>query len=123
MQSGILLILFVSQEIAVRFFGYKPPAISESQLKKTKQVEFTPDTGETYKHAVTGKYMYFVNTDKVTICNNSGGMVAEKEIVTSNPVVKQSGKYVVVGDVGGTNVYIFKEDDLKNTITAKKVTK
>ncbi len=117
--AGILLILFVSREIAVRFFGYKPPAISESQLKKTKQVEFTPDAGETYKHAVTGKYMYFVNTDKVTICNNSGGAVAEKEIVTSNPVVKQSGKYVVVGDVGGTNVYIFKEDDLKNTIIAK----
>ena len=117
--AGILLILFVSREIAVRFFGYKPPALSESQQKKTRQVEFSPDSGEQYKHAVAGKYIYFVNTDKVTICDSSGNFAAEMDIVTSNPIVKQNGNYVVVGDIGGKNVYIFKEDDLKNTLTAK----
>lgn len=117
--AGILLILFVSREIAVRFFGYKPPALSESQQKKTRQVEFSPDSGERYKHAVAGGYIYFVNTDKVTICDNSGNFVAAMDIVTSNPIVKHNGKYMIVGDIGGKNVYIFKEDDLKNTITAK----
>ncbi len=117
--AGILLVLFVSREIAVRFFGYKPPALSESQQKKTRQVEFSPDAGEPYKHVVTGGYIYFVNTDKVTICDNNGNFVAAVDIVTSNPIVKQNGKYMIVGDVDGKNVYIFKEDELKNTITAK----
>lgn len=117
--AGILLVIFVSREIAVRFFDYKPPALSESQQKKTKQVEFSPDAGEPYKHAVTGGYIYFVNTDKVTICDNSGSLAAEMNIVTSNPIVKQNGKYMIVGDIGGKNVYIFKGDELKNTITAK----
>jgi len=117
--AGILLILFVSREIAVRFFGYKPPAISESQQKKIKQVAFSPDSGESYQHVVTSRSIYFVNTDKVTICDNGGDMIAEMDIVTSNPIVKQNGNYVIVGDIGGKNVYIFKEDDLKNTIVAE----
>ena len=70
--AGVLLILFVSREIAVRFFGYKPPAISESQQKKAKQVEVSLDAGENYKHVVTDQYIYFVNVDKVTVCDSSG---------------------------------------------------
>ena len=107
--AGVLLILFVSREIAVRFFGYKPPAISESQQKKAKQVEVSLDAGENYKHVVTDQYIYFVNVDKVTVCDSSGKQKAEIAIVTSEPVVKSNGKYVIVGDVGGNNVYLLRK--------------
>ena len=117
--AGVLLILFVSRKIAVRFFGYKPPAISESQQKKAKQVEVSLDAGENYKHVVTDQYIYFVNVDKVTVCDSSGKQKAEIAIVTSEPVVKSNGKYVIVGDVGGNNVYLLNGTDLKNTIVTK----
>ncbi len=116
---GILLVLFVSREIAVRFFDYKPPAISESKQRKTKRVEYTPDTGERYQHVATNRYIYFINVDKVTVCDQSGDFISEIKIVTSNPIIKQKGNYVIVGDVGGNNVYLLENDDLKNTIVTK----
>lgn len=116
---GILLLLFVGREIAVRFFGYKPPAISESQKKKAKPVEVTLDSDETYKHVVSDQYIYFVNVDKVTVADNGGKVKSEIDIVTSEPVVKSNGKYVIVGDVGGNNVYMISGTELKNTIVTK----
>lgn len=116
----VLLILFLGREIAVRFFDYKPPAISESQHKKATRVEFTQKPGESYKYAVTDRYIYFVNINKVSICDNNGELRSEKDIVTSEPTVKHNGKYVIVGDIGGNNAYIFSGTDLTNTIVTEK---
>lgn len=116
---SILVLLFVGREIAIRFFGYTPPAISESQQRKVKQVEFTSDAQAQYKHVVADKYIYFITADKVTICDAGGQQRAETSIVTSKPVVQKSGKYVAVGDVGGNQVYLFSGEKLKNTITTK----
>lgn len=117
--AGILLVLFVSREVAIRFFGYKPPAISESQQKKVKAVDVTLEADEQYKHVVTDQYIYFIHVDKVTIADANGKNKAEIDIVTSEPVVRANGKYVIIGDVGGTNAYIFKGDELHNTIVTK----
>ena len=117
--AGILLALFIGREIAVRFFGYKPPAISESQQKKAKQVDVSLDANEKFLHAVTDQYIYFVNVDKVTVADSSGKTKSEIDIVTSNPVIKSSGKYVIVGDSGGNNVYLINGTRLKNTIVTK----
>lgn len=117
--AGVLLVLFIGREVAIRFFGYEPPAISESQQKKTKQVEVTLDAGERYEHVVTDQYIYFVNVDKVTVADSGGKMRAEIDIVTSEPVMKTRGKYVIIGDAGGNNVYIINGTELKNTIVTK----
>lgn len=113
---AILLILFIGREVAVRFFGYKPPAISESQQKKAVPVEVTLDSGESYQHVVTDQYLYFVNLDKVTVTDHNGKMKSEIEIVTSEPVVKSNGKYVIVGDIGGNNAYLIQNSELSNTV-------
>ncbi len=115
--AGILLVLFVSREVAVRRFGYKLPALSESQLKKAKAVDVPLDKGESFKHAVTENYIYFINPDKVMIADIKGKFVAEEEIITSDPVVHRMGNYVIVGDIGGNNVYIFENEEIKTSIT------
>ena len=117
--AGILLVLFVAREVAIRFFDYKPPAISESQQKKTKAVEVALDDDEQYKHVVTDKYIYFINVDQVIVADENGNQKAEIDIVTSEPVVRSSGKYVIIGDVGGNNAYVLENDKLKNTIVTK----
>lgn len=117
---GILVVIFIGREIAVRFFGYTSPAISESQKTKTKQVEFTPDADKNYKHIVAGQYIYFVDIDKVTICDKKGNKKSEIDIVTSKPVVKNNGKYVIVGDVGRNNIYLFNGNELENTIVTEQ---
>ena len=117
--AGILLVLFVSREVAVRFFGYKPPAISESQQKKTKEVDVVIDGDESYKHVVTDKYIYFIRVNQVIVADENGNKKAEIEIVAPKPVVRTNGKYVIIGDVGGNNAYILENDKLKNTIETK----
>lgn len=114
--TGIVVVLFVSREIAIRFFDYKPPAISESQLTNAKRVDVVLEQDEPYQHIVTDQYIYFVHVDKIFIANANGRQTAEYEIVTSEPVVRHSGKYVVIGDIGGHNAYILENDKLKNTI-------
>ena len=116
---GVLLLLFLVREVAIRFFGYTPPAISESQHKKVKQVEITINPDEAYKYTVLDKYIYFVTTDKVTILDNNGKKKSEIDIVTSNPIIKTSGKYVIVADTEGKNAYILSGEKLKNTIKTK----
>ncbi len=114
--TAVLVVLLVSREVAIRFFDYKPPAISESHITKAKEVSVLLDTDEGYKHVVTDRYIYFIHVDKVLVANSSGRQTAEFEIVTSEPVVRTSGKYVIIGDVGGYNVYILEDDTLKNTL-------
>jgi len=116
----VLLVLFVGREIAVRFFDYQPPAITESQQKKSSQVEFVQESGEKFYHTVTDNYIYFVNTDKVSICDAEGDLKKEESIVTSEPVVKRNGEYVVIGDIGRNNIYVFSGTELKNTVKTKK---
>lgn len=117
--AGILTLLFVGREIAVRFFDYKPPALSESQQKKAKQIDVRLDSGERYKHVVTEQYIYFVHVDKVTVAEPDGDVKKEIEIVTSEPVVKTGGKYVIIGDVGGHNVYVLDGANLRSTFVTK----
>ncbi len=116
---GVLLCLFLAREVAIRFFGYTPPAISESQQKKVKEVEVSLDPSAQYQHIVTNNYIYFVSTDKIIIASGSGKQEEELDIITSNPVVKHSGKYVLVGDVGGKNVYLINGTSIKKTIVTK----
>lgn len=116
---GILLLIFLGREIAIRFFDYTPPAISESQHKKVKQVDVSINHDETYQHTVADKYIYFVTTDKIRICDNGGKLKSEIDIVTGNPVVKTSGKYVLVADTQGKNAYLLSGEKLKNTIETK----
>lgn len=115
---AILLTLYIAKEVAVRFFGYKPPALSESMLKKAKEVDVTLDKNESYTHIVTDKNIFFIYPDKVYVANTSGEQQAEYEIVTSNPTAYAKGKYMVIGDVGGKNVYLFKNEKRLKTIKA-----
>lgn len=115
----ILVVMFVVREIAVEFFGYKPPAISESSQKKSQQIEVVLDNENTYGHIVTDKYIYFVGTDKVIVADGKGAKKAELAIGTANSVSKSQGKYVIVGDVDGNNIYIINGTEIKNTITTK----
>lgn len=116
---GILLLVFLGREIAIRFFDYTPPAISESQQKKVKQVDVSINHDETYQHTVADKYIYFVTTDKIRICDNGGKLKNEVDIITGNPVIKTSGKYVLVADTEGKNAYLLNGEKLKNTIETK----
>ncbi len=116
---GVLLLLFLVREVAIRFFGYTPPAISESQQKKVKQVNFTMNHDEAYKYTVLDKFIYFVTTDKITALDNNGKVKSEIDIVTSNPVIKTSGKYVLVADTEGKRAYLINGEKLKNTLETK----
>ena len=113
---GILLVLFLSKEIAVRFFNYKPPAISQSQVKRTKQVDVSFKEDEKYKQIVTERFIYFIGVNKITVADEDGNKKNEIDIVASQQIIKSSGEYVVVADAGGKNVYIIYGQNLKNTI-------
>lgn len=115
----ILVVLFVAREIAVEFFGYKPPALSETSQKKSQQIEVTLSSENKYSHIVTDKYIYFVGTDKVIVADSKGSNKAELAIGTANSVSKSQGKYVIVGDIDGNNIYIIKDTEIKQTITTK----
>lgn len=115
----ILVVMFVSREIAVEFFGYNPPALSETSQKKSRQIEVTLDNESKYGHIVTDKYIYFVGTDKVIVADSKGSKKAELPISTANSVSKSQGKFVIVGDVDGNNIYIIKDAEIQQTITTK----
>ncbi len=115
----ILVVLFVAREIAVEFFGYKPPALSETNQKKSRQIEVTLDSENKYGHIVTDKYIYFVGTDKVIIADSKGSNKAEIPISTANSVSKSQGKFVIVGDIDGNNIYVIKDTEIKQIITTK----
>lgn len=117
--AAILLLLFVVREIAVEFFGYKLPSLSEASQKKSEKVEVTLDSSVKYSHIVTDKYIYFVGTDKVIVADSKGEKKAELPIGTANSVSKSQGKYVIVGDIDGNNIYIIKDEEIKQTITTK----
>jgi len=116
----ILVILFIGREIAIRFFGFKAPSISKSTHVEAKPVLVDLDEKTTYNHIVTDEYIYFVGTDKVIVSNNNGEQKAEIPIGTSNPVAKSSGKYVIVGDFGGTHIYIIEGTGIKKAIETER---
>ncbi len=115
----ILVLLFVAREVAVEFFGYKPPALSEASQKKSHEIEVTLDSKNTYNHIVTDKYIYFVGTDKIIVANNNGENKAELSISTANSIPKSSGKFVAVGDMDGNNLYVVSGTEIKKEIVTK----
>jgi len=118
----ILVLLFVGNEIAIRFFGFKAPSISKSSYAVTNPVEVTLDSKISYNHVVADGFIYFVSTDRVIVANENGAQKAEIAIGTANPVVKTSGKYVVVADIDGTHIYLLEGSGLKKEInTTRKI--
>lgn len=120
--AAILVVLYVGQEIAVRFFGLKLPSLSESKQVGTNKIEFSVESISSYSHAVTDKYAYFAGTDKVFVIDESGTTKAELAVGVENPIIKNSGKYVVLGDLNGNNIYIINGTQIKkNIVTTKKI--
>lgn len=115
----ILVLMFVIREIAVEFFGYKPPALSETSQKKSQQIEVALDGENKYQHIVTQKYIYFVGTDKIVITDNNGSMKKELSISTANSVPKSQGKFIAVGDMDGNRIYIVSGTEIKKEIVTK----
>lgn len=50
--------------------------------------------------------LLIANNEGLTLINSSGAVVWELEIVTKSPIVKVAGKYILVADRDGNNVYI-----------------
>lgn len=115
----ILVLMFVIREIAVEFFGYRPPALSEASQKKSHQIEVSLDGENKYEHIVTEKFIYFVGTDKVIVTDSNGSKKGEVSISTANAIPKSMGKFVAVGDMGGNNIYIISGTDIKKEIVTK----
>ena len=115
----ILVLMFVIREIAVEFFGYKPPALSEASKKKSQQIEVSLNGENKYEHIVTEKYIYFVGTDKIIVTDGNGSKKGELSISTANSIPKSMGKFVAVGDMGGNRIYIVSGTDIKKEIVTK----
>lgn len=115
----ILVLMFVVREIAVEFFGYKPPALSETSKKNSRQIEVSLDSENNYKHITTDKYIYFVGTDKIVITDNNGSKKGEVSISTANSIPKSMGKFVAVGDMDGNRIYIVSGTEIKKEIVTK----
>ncbi len=115
----ILVLMFVIREIAVEFFGYKPPALSEASQKKSQQIEVSLNGENKYEHIVTEKYIYFVGTDKIVVTDGNGSKKGELSISTANSIPKSMGKFVAVGDMGGNRIYIVSGTDIKKEIVTK----
>ena len=115
----ILVLMFVIREIAVEFFGYKPPALSETSQKKSQQIEVSLTGENRYEHIVTEKYIYFVGTDKIIVTDGSGSKKGELSISTANSIPKAMGKFVAVGDMDGNHIYIVSGTNIKQEITTK----
>ena len=115
----ILVLMFVIREIAVEFFGYKPPALSEASQKKSQQIEVSLNGENKYEHIVTEKYIYFVGTDKIIVTDSNGSKKGELSISTANSIPKSMGKFVAVGDMGGNRIYIVSGTNIKKEIVTK----
>lgn len=115
----ILVLMFVIREIAVEFFGYKPPALSEASQKKSQQIEVSLNGENKYEHIVTEKYIYFVGTDKIIVTDGNGSKKGELSISTANSIPKSMGKFMAVGDMGGNRIYIVSGTDIKKEIITK----
>lgn len=118
----ILVVLFIGQEIALKFFDLKLPSLSESKQVGSNKIELSTGYTSSYSHAVTDKYAYLAGTDKVVVIDESGAQKAEIPIGTENPVVKTSGSFIGVGDLGGNNIYIISGTQIKkHIVTMKKI--
>ena len=120
---SILVLLFIGKEIAIKFFGYKTPSISESAQIESAKIEVELDNETTYSHVVTDEYIYYVATDRVIVADDSGEKKAEHSISAQNPFIKSSGEYVAVADLGGNNIYVIKGTEIENSISTKKAIK
>lgn len=120
---SILVLLFIGKEIAIRFFGYKTPSLSESTPVDAEKLEVELDSETTYSYAVNDKYIYFIATDRVIVADDGGEQKAELAISAENPFVDSSGKYVVIADLGGNSIYIIKDTEIEKSITTKKAIK
>lgn len=119
---SIFLLLFIGEEIAVKFFGFKTASLSKSTKLNAKEIDIEIDDGKSYSHIVGNKYIYFVTTNSVIVVDDGGAKKAELPISVENPLLNASGDYVAVGDVDGKNVYIIKGTELKKEIeTTKKI--
>lgn len=117
---SILALVFIGQQIAIKFFGYKTPSISESTAVDVEKIEIELDSETTYIHAVNDKYVYFVATDRVVVVDSKGKQKAELPVSVVDPFVKTSGEYVLLSDFGGNNIYIIKGEEIVKSISTKK---
>lgn len=120
--AAILVVLFVGQEVAVRFFGLKLPSLSESKQVNSNKIEFSDKNISSYSHAVTDKYAYFAGTDNVMVVDENGTVKTELSVGVENPIIKTCGNYAILGDLNGNNVYIISGTQInKNIVTINKI--
>lgn len=117
---AILLLLFIGKEVAIRLFDIQTPSISKSTALNAKKVDISMENTSNYKHITSDKYIYFVTTDGVVITDENGAEKAAYSVSIETPCVVQAGEYVIACDLGGTNVYVFKNTSLKKQFTTKK---
>lgn len=117
---SVLALVFIGQQIAIKFFGYKTPSISESTLVDAEKIEIELDPETTYIHAENDKYIYFAATDSVLVVDSKGKQQAELSVSVVEPFIKTSGDYVLLGDFGGNNLYIIKGEEIVKSISTKK---
>lgn len=113
---AILVLLYVGQEVAVRFFGFKLPSLSESKQVDSNKIEFSIQNISSYTHAVTDKYAYFAGTNKGFVVDENGEVKAELSVGIENPIIKTCGNYAVLGDLNGNNIYLISGTQIKKEI-------
>lgn len=118
----ILLIAAVAVMIASN------PEIKEF-FSKTDAVRLNFQTGVEYDMLAYGKEMLLVNNEGICSIDKSGREVWSAVSTTTSPYVQTEGKYILLADINGKEINIFKKEKLvsqiatENEILSAKVNK
>lgn len=122
--SFILLLLLISAIILFTLlkssgYDFKSMSVQEAfsyltnQAKSSDQHEiitFSIDGSGDYK--LFKNYIVLASKDGVKWYDKSGKLLQEKAMTLIQPVLKIAGSYLVVADVGGRDVYVYKDKTL-----------
>lgn len=122
--SFILLLLIISAIILFTLlkssgYDFKSMSVKDAFSYLTTQAN-NNDQNQIISFSINGSgdyklfknYIVLVSKDGVKWFDKSGKLLQEKAMTLIQPVLKTSGSYMAVADVGGRDVYVFKDKSL-----------
>jgi hypothetical protein len=109
-----------SEDMSVADLFGKLFSFSKEKDVEIKTVSFKSNDYEDF--GVSTNYIYVVSLNSIKIYDKSGGLIDTLDIKMSNPIVKNSGEYALVGDLDSKNfVFLNKGKIVKKIKTDNNI--
>ncbi len=112
----IIVILIFAALVA----GVLTNAALKNYLLETEVSQLKFQTGMEYDTIAYGKDILLVNHEGILALNRSGHELWNIVCASTSPTVSVSGKYIMLADMNGKDVHVYKEDKLITQIKTEK---